>query len=66
MSKSGGEKSKLTPGDFDLRVRERNLHTGILDAKVVEKHLGELVDMDAHCETIELPQPALGDSDPED
>jgi hypothetical protein len=59
MSKAG-EKAKITPQDLDLRVRERNLATGVLDQKAVDKHLGDLPDLADQAETVELEQPALG------
>jgi hypothetical protein len=61
MSKSSGEKLKVSAADYDLRVRDRNLQNGILEAKAVEKYLGELPDLSADVETVELAQPALGD-----
>jgi hypothetical protein len=66
MSKSAGEKPKLTPADFDLRVRDRNLQNGVLDPKTVEKYLGDLPDIGDQCDTLDLGQPALGDEDDED
>jgi len=59
MSKAG-EKTKNTPQDLDLRVRERNLANGTLDAKTVSKHLADLPDLGDRAETVELLQPALG------
>jgi hypothetical protein len=46
--------------DWDVRVRERNLKKGILDDKTVEKHLGQLPDVQEQSEPINLAQPALG------
>jgi hypothetical protein len=62
MSKAG-EKAKNTPQDLDLRVRERNLAAGVLDQKVVDKHLGDLPDLSDQAETVELEQPALGNDE---
>ena len=59
MSKSTGEKTKHTAHDFVLRVRDRNMQTGVLDAKTVDKYLGELPDLADQCETVDLLQPAL-------
>lgn len=59
MSKAG-EKAKTTPQDLDLRVRERNLANGVLDQKVVDKHLADLTDLSDQAETVDLLQPALG------
>ncbi len=60
------EKGKLGPSDFDLRVRERNLAKGLLDEKIVERHLTELPDVEPNAEPIGVPQPALGDLDEPD
>jgi hypothetical protein len=51
---------------YDLRVRERLLNSGQLDAKTVERYLAELPDLDGHAETIPFDQPALaGRSSPD-
>lgn len=55
------DKGKINPWDLDLRVRERNLANGTLDQKQVDKHLHDLVDLEAQAETLEEKQPALGD-----
>lgn len=47
------------PNEFDTRVRERYLANGQLDAKAVEKHLGELKDSAANSAPVDLGQPAL-------
>jgi hypothetical protein len=60
---SRADKAKNSPWDFDLRVRDRNLANGTLDQKVVDKHLAELPDVEAQCETLDMPQPALGVQD---
>ena len=60
---SRADKAKNTPWDFDLRVRERNLAAGVLDQKVVDKHLADLPDLEAECETMDMLQPALGVQD---
>lgn len=57
MSKS--TKPVFGPNEFDTRVRERYLANGQLDAKTVEKHLGDLKDGAASALPVELPQPAL-------
>jgi hypothetical protein len=59
MSKAG-EKTKNTPQDLDLRVRERNLATGVLEQKTVDKHLADLPDLSDQADTVDLFQPALG------
>jgi len=48
-----------TPWDLDVRVRERNLQSGLLDEKEVEKHLKDLPDASANAEPMGIPQPAL-------
>lgn len=49
---------------LDVRVRERYLKRGQLDAKELEKHLNELPDLADRCEPVSFPQPALdGDAD---
>jgi hypothetical protein len=46
--------------DWDIRVRERNLKNGTLVDKDIEKHKGQLQDMENVVDTVTLPQPALG------
>ena len=53
---------KNTPLDFDLRVRERHLASGVLDHKTLERHLSELADVEAQSEVMPIDQPALGGS----
>ena len=55
--------NQKTPWDLDVRVRERNLRSGVLDEKDVEKHLKELPDTGANAETVQIPQPAVGDDE---
>ena len=43
----------------DVRVRERNVKKGLLDAKDVEAYLGDLGDAADKGEEIDIPQPAL-------
>jgi hypothetical protein len=57
------EKTKIAAGDLDLRVRARHLASGALDAKVVDRYLADLPDLEAQSETIDAPQPALGSED---
>jgi hypothetical protein len=60
MSKNGKKpESVFGPNPLDARVRERFLSSGHLDAKVLEKHLGELPDVADKGESIDLRQPAL-------
>lgn len=47
------------PNEYDTRVRERYLANGTIDAKGVEKHLGDLKDVGTNAAPVELPQPAL-------
>jgi hypothetical protein len=44
---------------YDLRVRERLIASGTLDAKTVERYLAELPDLEGHAEEIPFDQPAL-------
>jgi hypothetical protein len=53
--------NQKTPWDLDVRVRERNLRSGALDEKDVEKHLKELPDVGANAEIVQIPQPAVDD-----
>lgn len=59
MSKPS-DKVKITAFDLDLRVRDRNLASGILEQKFVDKQIADLPDLESHAETIDVPQPALG------
>ena len=49
------------PWLFDLRLRERNVLSGALDAKELARHLGALVDLEAETDTFGWAQPAIGD-----
>ncbi len=49
----------ITATDLDVRVRERNLKTGIITEKDVEKHISSLQDLESHVEGFSVPQPAL-------
>jgi hypothetical protein len=46
--------------DWDIRVRERNLASGSLTPKDVEKQLAQLPDVVDQADSVVLPQPALG------
>jgi hypothetical protein len=59
------DKSKTPEHHLDVRVRDRLLASGVLDAKVVETHIAELPDLEAHAETILIDQPALNPRDNE-
>lgn len=52
-------KQVFGPNEFDVRVRERYLASGTIDAKGVEKHLGDLKDVGSNAASVDLPQPAL-------
>ena len=54
------EKGKLTAADMDLRVRDRHLAAGVLEPKVVERYLADLVDVESNCDTVPFDQPAVG------
>ena len=45
---------------YDLRVRDRMLASGALEAKALEKHLTELPDLEAQADSLPYEQPALG------
>jgi hypothetical protein len=47
------------PWQFDVRIRQRNLKSGALVEKDLQKYLTALVDLDAQVESFETPQPAL-------
>lgn len=49
------------PWLFDLRLRERNVRSGALDEKELNRHLSALKDLEAETETFGLAQPAIGD-----
>ena len=49
----------ITATELDIRVRERNLRTGVVTEKEVEKHISALPDLDAHVDAFVTPQPAL-------
>jgi hypothetical protein len=59
-------KPTFGPDLLDVRVRERFLTNGLLDAKTLEKHLAELPDSEAKGEEIGLEQPALFGVDEEE
>lgn len=63
MSTKSVAKTTFGPNTLDTRVRERFLDNGVLEPKALEKHLGELPDMGAQCESLGLAQPAIGDDD---
>lgn len=52
-------RSYLEPHVFDLRVRDRNLATGAVEPKALDKYLAELPDSGDRCEPVSIPQPGL-------
>jgi hypothetical protein len=54
------EKSRLAPWDWDLRVRDRHLATGLIEHKEVEQYLSQLPDLEATAEILSVEQPAIG------
>ena len=55
------EKGRHNSADFDLRVRERSVAKGAIDAKGIERHLAELPDLESQVENVLVEQPALGE-----
>jgi hypothetical protein len=55
-----GEKSKLVTWDWDLRVRDRHLATGMIEHKDVEQYLSDLPDLEVQAEIVTIEQPAIG------
>ena len=56
---SANNKTNQNPWAFDVRVRERNLKSGLLNEKDLEKHLAGLPDLEASTEPFGTHQPAL-------
>jgi hypothetical protein len=50
---------KTNPWTFDVRVRERNLKSGAITEKDVEKYVGTLPDLADQAEPFATSQPAL-------
>lgn len=57
------DKPRISDNILDIRVRERLLAAGTLDAKALEQHLAELPDLEANAETVIIDQPALNPRD---
>ena len=55
------QKTNPNPWTMDVRVRERNLKSGALTDKDLEKHLAALPDVADQSEPFGIPQPALTD-----
>jgi hypothetical protein len=53
------QKTMQNPWTMDVRVRERNLRSGALTEKDLEKYLGTLPDVADQAESFALSQPAL-------
>jgi hypothetical protein len=53
------QKTNQNPWTMDVRVRERNLKSGALTDKDVEKHLAALPDVADQAEAFATAQPAL-------
>jgi hypothetical protein len=60
MATGNSSTKTIDSWEWDVRVRERNLGKGVIDAKEVEKHLAALVDVSEQAETVTYPQPAIG------
>jgi len=58
--KTSAEKGRATAQDYDLRVRDRHLISGVLEAKGVERYIAELPDLEPQTESLVIDQPALG------
>jgi hypothetical protein len=52
-------KTKENPWLMDSRVRERNLKSGALTEKDLEKNLAALPDLEGQYDPVSVPQPAL-------
>ena len=53
------QKTTQNLGTMDVRVRERNLRSGLVTDKDVEKYLAALPDLAGEVESFSTPQPAL-------
>jgi hypothetical protein len=60
MATGNSSTKTIDSWEWDVRVRERNLGKGVIDAKEVEKHIAALVDVSEQAEIVNYPQPALG------
>lgn len=58
-------KPKVPDYYFDIRVRDRLVASGTLDAEVLKQHVAELPDLEAQSESIGIDQPALNPRDGE-
>ena len=55
--------TKINSWDWDIRVRERNLRSGVLTEKDVEKHRAQLVDVSEQAEALTLSPPSEDGAD---
>ncbi len=55
------QKTSQNPWNLDVRVRERNLKSGVLTEKDLDKHLSSLPDVADQAEPFAIGQPALAD-----
>lgn len=55
-------RSYLEPQAFDRRVRDRNLASGAIDQKGLDKYLGELVDVADKADAVTVHQPGAAGS----
>jgi hypothetical protein len=55
------QKTSQNPWSLDVRVRERNLKSGALTEKDLDKHLASLPDAADQAEPFAIGQPALAD-----
>lgn len=60
------QKTTQNPWTFDTRVRERNLRSGAVTEKDVEKYLSQLPDLADQAEPFALSQPALAQPEVQD
>jgi hypothetical protein len=58
------QKTNQNPWTLDVRVRERNLKSGLISEKDVEKHLAALPDVADQAEPFASHQPALAQPEP--
>lgn len=50
--------------DYDVRVRERNLKSGVLTKDDVDKHLASLPDMSANAQLVDVQPPGVPHEEP--
>jgi hypothetical protein len=57
--KTGAEKGRMNAQDLDVRIRDRQLASGALDPKAMERYITELPDLEGQAESLPIDQPAL-------